>query len=376
MIKKIRIFFILLLLSALFVSPAFADKTTTTLTDVLGREVTVQTPVDSMVVQGSGGGGPFFTLLALGGPDIVKKIVAMDSTLEDNRNDVWQEYVKAIPELEKIPKTGSHTADLNPETVISLKPDVVIVPKGDYTGAVELYNKFEEAGIPVVVTDYHAETLENHKKSIELIGQLIGEEAKAAKLYDYYKSQMDIVTSRLDNYSGKKPRVYVECASSSADELGNSYGDYMWGALIKKCKGDNIGEGSVETYGIMNKEYILKQDPEVIIYTGSYWPKAPQSFRLGFSATDETAKETLKPYISREGWESLSAIKNSRVYGINHGMSREIFDFAAFQFIAKSLYPELFADVDPEANLKDFYDTYMPVKLTGKWMINAGQIND
>ena len=376
MFKKVIILLLLLLLVGVLFTPVIAEKTETILTDVLGREITVKTPVDSIVIQGSGGGGPFFTLLALGGTKVLNKIVAMDSTLEDNRNDVWQTYVNAIPELEKIQKTGSHTADLNPETVISLNPDVVIVPKNDYNGAVELYNKFEEAGIPVVVMDYHEETLENHKKSIELAGQLIGEEEKAADLYNFYKNQMEIVTSRLENYSGEKPRVYVECANSGADELGNSYGNYMWGALIKKCNGDNIGEGAVETYGIMNEEAILKKDPEVIIFTGSYWPKNPDSFRLGFLADEKTAKGTLKPFLSREGWDTMSAMKNNRVYGINHGMSREIFDFAAFQFIAKSLYPDLFADIDPEANLKKFYDIYMPVKLTGKWMIDAGQINE
>jgi iron complex transport system substrate-binding protein len=126
----------------------------------------------------------------------------------------------------------------------------------------------------------------------------------------------------------------------------------------------------------MNEEAILKKDPEVIIFSGSYWPKNPDSFGLGFLADEETAIGTLKPFLSREGWDTMSAMKNNRVYGINHGMSREIFDFAAFQFIAKSLYPDLFADIDPEANLKKFYDIYMPVKLTGKWMLDAGQINE
>ncbi len=351
-----------------------AEKTETTLTDVLDREVTLQTPVDKMVLQGSGGGGPFFTLLAIGGPEALDKVVAMDNTLEENRNDVWEKYVEALPQLESIPKTGSHTSELNPETVIALNPDVIIVPKNDYTGAVEVYSKFDEAGIPVVVMDYHEETLENHKKSIELVGQLLGMEDKAAEVSNYYEEQMEIVNSHLESVTGEKPRIYIECANTGSSELGNTYGDYMWGAIATKCKGDNIAEGSIETYGIINEEYLLKADPEVVLYTGSYWPKQPQSFRLGFASTEKVAEDTIKPYLEREGWDALSAYKNNRVYGLNHGMSREIFDFAAFQFIAKALYPDLFADVDPEKNLETFYDKYLPVDFSGVWMMDAGQI--
>lgn len=353
--------------------PVIGEKTKTTITDVTGREVTVNLPVDSMVLQYSGSGGPFYTLFALEGKDAVKKIAAIDDGLKVNRYDIWEKFVQAVPELENIPLIGSGK-DLNVESIVSLKPDVLVVPKDSYDSAKEVYDKVEEAGIPVVIMDYHAETLENHEKSIKLMGQLLGKETAASTLFIDYKAQMDMVNNRISKITGEKPRVYVECASKSADDITNTYGNYMWGALVEMCRGDNIADGVIKTAGPMNQEMILTKDPQVIIYTGSYWPKEPKSFSLGFDSTKEVAKESLTPYLTRKGWDQLSAIKNNRVYGIYHGMSRDIIDFAAFQFIAKSLYPEEFADVDPEANLKAFFSKYLPVDLDGVWFMNPSDL--
>ena len=46
------------------------------------------------------------------------------------------------------------------------------------------------------------------------------------------------------------------------------------------------------------------------------------------------------------------------------------FDFAGTQMLAKLCQPELFADVDPEENLRTFFEKYMPVELEGVWMVS------
>lgn len=52
-----------------------------------------------------------------------------------------------------------------------------------------------------------------------------------------------------------------------------------------------------------------------------------------------------------------------------HDLSRHIFDVAGMQFIAKMLYPEDFADLDPQATLQEFYDRFFPVEMTGTLMV-------
>ena len=364
----LRLFACIFIIS-LICLPVLAEKKEITLTDIMGREVTVNVPVDKMVLQWSASGGPFFTLFAIEGKDAASKIAAIDrENLKKNRYDVWEAFSTAVPELASIPNIESGK-DLNPEAVIALHPDVIVVPQDCYNEGIDNYKKLEEAGIPVVAIDFHQEKLENHKKSIELMGQLLGKEEKAAEVFNYYDSQLKKVTSKLDTITSPKPRVYHENAMDP-DEMSTSHSSaYMWGAMLNKMRGDVIADGVIEKTAVMSEEYLLKKNPEVILFTGSYWADKPNSLRLGFLSDEKIAQETLEPFKHREGWENLDAIKNNRIYGANIGIGRDLTDFAGFQMAAKALYPKEFADIDPEANLRDFYDKYMPLKLYGKWFV-------
>lgn len=70
----------------------------------------------------------------------------------------------------------------------------------------------------------------------------------------------------------------------------------------------------------------------------------------------------------RTDWKKLNAIKNGEIYAVNHGGLRSIYDYVYVQYIAKSLYPELFEDIDPKENLENFYKKYLPITPEGTFM--------
>lgn len=353
-------------------SPCMGQKETITVTDLRGKDVTLDVPAENIVLQWSGAGGALLTLFALEGKDAPKKIAAMDTTLKINRMDIWEKFTEAFPEMKDIPEVGD-TVDLSTEKVISLKPDAVVVPLNGYNQAPDIYKILEDASIPVVVIDYHSETLENHTKSILLMGKLLGKEERAQKLADYYAQEMDKVNLRLKEISKKSPTVYVECGSQGPSEYGNSYGrGYMWGGLIDTCRGTNIAEGAVAAgkAAAINPEFLLTRNPDIVIITGAYWPAAADSMRLGYNTTLEGSLESLKTFTKRPGWDTLDAVKNNRVYGISHVLSRDIWDFVGNQYFAKLFYSEEFNDLDPEENLKAFYKEFMPLDYSGVWMIS------
>ncbi|KKG14866.1 hypothetical protein EO98_03755 [Methanosarcina sp. 2.H.T.1A.6] len=343
-----------------------------TLTDLSGRQVMLHEPANRIILQDSGAGGAFYTLFALDGKDAVKRIVGMDTELSDHRKWIWQKYVEAIPELDSIPTVGNGE-DLNVESVIALKPDVLIVPEFRYNNTIDVYRKVEEAGIPVVIIDFHSERPETHRQSIEVIGKVIGREDKAAELANFYQEQIDEVTSRLEKIDTEKPAVYIECGMKGPSELYNTYGTFMWGALVENCRGENIANGVIDEWGPLNPEYLLDKNPDVIIFTGSYWPAYEESLRLGYYSTKEESEKTLDPFTERAGWETINAVKSDRIYAIHHGLARDIWDFVAIQFIAKSIYPEEFKDLDPEANLKKFHEEFLPVEYSGVWSLQLGE---
>lgn len=341
----------------------------TTLTDLAGRKVSLELPVNKVVLPGwSGSGNPFYTILALMGEEGLNTIVGMDHGLRDYRHWIWNKLSETYPQLNSIPDVG-RPPEINVEKIISLKPDVVLLPMQTFESVKDSIILLEKAGIPVVLNDYHAQTLENHIQSIELIGKLLGRQDRASELVAFYKKQCAIVEDRLAAKSPAKPRIYIEVGTDH-DEYQNTYGNAMWGALAQRAGGDNIALGVIERWGPASPEFVLKSNPEVIVLTGSNWPERPRSLMLGYNAVADDSRDRLDAFLARPGWSNLDATKNKRVHGIHHGLAREIWDFYALQTLAKWFHPELFADLDPLENFKLFHKEFFGIEYSGTWAID------
>lgn len=344
------------------------------ITDVTGRTVTLKKPAERVVLQWSGAGGPFFTISALMGKDTPKVIAGMDTSLQDYRADMWKHFTTEMPELAKIPVVGTiGDKTFNAEQVVALNPDVIFIPvdlKDQYESDAKA--KMDAAGIQTIYIDYHAEKLESHQKSIEAIGKALGKEERAAEISKFYTDRVTRVLDRVSKINKPKPTVYIEVGMNGPEEFGNSFsGNYSWGALATMAGGDVITKDAVKKSSPINPEFVLEENPDIIMIMGSYWPKKPTSMRLGFEATEDSSQALLKAFTTeRQGWSELKAVENKQVYSAHHGLPREVFDAAVFEYLAKTFYPEEFKDVDPEATLKEFYDKFLPYSYSGIWFMH------
>ena len=344
------------------------------ITDVTGRTVTLKKPAERVVLQWSGAGGPFFTISALMGKDTPKVIAGMDTSLQDYRADMWKHFTTEMPELAKIPVVGTiGDKTFNAEQVVALNPDVIFIPvdlKDQYESDAKA--KMDAAGIQTIYIDYHAEKLESHQKSIEAIGKALGKEERAAEISKFYTDRVTRVLDRVSKINKPKPTVYLEVGMNGPEEFGNSFsGNYSWGALATMAGADVITKDVIKKTSPINPEFILEKNPDIIMIMGSYWPKKPTSMRLGFEATEDSSQALLKAFTTeRQGWSELKAVENKQVYSAHHGLPREVFDAAVFEYLAKTFYPEEFADIDPEATLKEFYDKFLPFSYSGIWFMH------
>lgn len=344
------------------------------ITDVTGRTVTLKKPAERVVLQWSGAGGPFFTISALMGKDTPKVIAGMDTSLQQYRADMWKHFTTEMPELAKIPEVGTvGDKNFNVEQVVALHPDVIFIPvdlKNQYES--DAKQKLDEAGVQTIYIDYHAENLEKHQKSIEAIGKALGKEERAAEISKFYTDHVTKVLDRVKTINKPKPTVYLEVGMKGPEEFGNSFSDnYSWGALATLCGADVITKDIVKRSTPINPEFVLEKNPDIIMIMGSYWPKNPTSMRLGFEANEAQSQELLKAFTTeRQGWSDLKAVENKDVYSIHHGLPREVYDAAVFEYLAKTFYPEEFKDVDPEATLKEFYDKFLPYSYGGIWFMH------
>ena len=356
-----------MMLMCAFFASAEGDETITVV-DILDREATVPADVEKVVITFN-----FEEYFAVTGAAGVDKLVGYSHAYwEGRREDAWKTYTTAYPQLLDIADVG-YNDNINVEAIIALKPDVVLMSAPvNYTFMETQLDKFDAAGIPVVFFNFHAQTLEKHRASMALIGKVMGDEARGIEIADYYEAQMNLVYDRVATLpaDAEKPSVYMEF-SMGPGQYGNTWSTRMWGALIGQCGGRNIAAELGDANSVeIAPEQIIAENPDIIIFTASPRNDVSDNVVLGYGADAEAARAALRSYENRIGWDSLSAVQSGKLSGIYHDLSRHIFDFAGTQFLAKQIHPELFEDVDPEANLADFFARYMPVELEGVWTIS------
>ena len=348
---------------------AFAQEGgTKEVTDVLDRTITLPEDVEKVVVT--------FNLeeyLAVTGEEGIDKLVGFSHDYwKGRREDAWKTYVTKFPQIQELPDVG-YNDTISVESIISLDPDVVLMSAPvNYDYIEPELDKFAEAGIEVAFVNYHKQTVEMHRSSTELIGEIMGQEERAKEISDFYEDQVKLIEERISGLeeNAERPKVYMEY-SIAPNTYGNSWADKMWGALIPQCGGINIAAGLSDGNSVeVAPEQVIASKPDLIVFTGCLVDDNNENIVVGYGADREKALERLQAYQEREGWSGLNAVKNDRMAVLYHDLSRHIFDFAGTQMLAKLCQPELFADVDPEENLRTFFEKYMPVELEGVWMVS------
>ncbi|GAB5601896.1 ABC transporter substrate-binding protein [Thermus sp. FJN-A] len=232
-----------------------------TLTDDLGRTVTVKAPPKRIVTMLP---SVTETVCALGACD---RIVATDDYSD------WPESVK------RLPKAGG-LYNPNPEFIVSLKPDLVLVSKYG-----RLYETLERAGLTVFAV--RTETYQDIFKTVRTLGQLLGLSGQAERLVAEIQRQVYQEESRAAKAKAR-PRVYYEI-----DPTPYTVGPESFiGVLIQKARGVNIVPKELGLFPKIAPEFVVERNPEVIV------------------ATYPNALETIR---SRPGWSRVSAVQKGHI---------------------------------------------------------------
>ena len=352
---------------------AAAGADAITVTDLAGVTHSFAGPLKKAAVQWSCAGGPFMTMSALLGEDIADYLACIDDSPEKYRADVWQQCVKDVPALKDIPVVGSVDQELNLEAVLASGAEAFICPLELKKVMDESVGpQLESVGSPVVYVDFHQVTVENHTASTLLLGKLFGREERAQEIVDFYTEHRNAVEEKLGELlkTEARPELYIEVGMMGPSDFGNSFDNhYSWGGIAYQSGGSSIGEGAVINLGPLDGEYVLSRDPDKIVFTGAWGSSVPDAIRLGYGADEEETRRSMESFFTRPGWSALSAYQNGEVYAINHGMAREMYDCACFEFFAKICFPEQFSELDPRETLNEYFTRFMTYSLSGLWFV-------
>lgn len=364
------------LLAACGQAPAVSAASTMTVTDIVGRTVTIKQPVERMIL---GEGRQLYVVAALDREDPFQRIVGWSEDLKTADLDAYHKYRAKFPKLADIPVFGHPSrGQFSAEKAIDLKPDVVVLSLNSYATAEEsgLIAQLAKVGIPTVVIDYRQYPLENTVPSTILLGKLLNRDERAQQVVDFYLQQLNQVYSRLAKIKQPKPSVFMYRAAGLGDCCG-TFGRANLGLVLERAGGVNLGSRLVPGwFGTINPEKVLVADPDAIIVTGSNWSHYARRglyVSLGYSAQPDEAREQLTRLVaSLAGWSTLKAVNNHRVHAIWHQFYNSPYHFVALQQFAKWVYPEAFKDVDPERVFKEFHDRFLPIDYSGTFWVSLG----
>jgi len=344
---------------------------TITITDADGKTYSFDKPLEKVVIGYSGSGGPFTTLSALLGADLPNHLVGIDNSLYKFRQDVYDVYCNEVKGFKDLPQVGGIGSDWDTKYIITLQPEAFItsIHHKSTVQANNVDTDLARAGIPTIYISYVDEDINTAKTSINNLGKLFGKESRAKEIADFYEEKVSDVTTKVASLlnSGKITRktVYIEPLQYGWQKNGTSRGnDTEQGKIVYLCGGDSIcPDGNHQLDDIT----ILANDPEVIIFLGTKWASADDFLKLGFEGKASEAKRVIDSvFENRNGYKELQAYQDGEVYSVGFTLSRDVWDFAAFEYVANSLFPEHF-DYDCEKDLKEFFSKFMPVKYAGLW---------
>lgn len=343
-------------------SVAFSQKPFLTLTDLANREVTLAKQPQTFVVANY-----IANFLFVGGANCVNRIVGITADgWESTRYAEYVRYTEAFPALKKIPSIGGYHDDiLNTERILAIKPDVLLLGITQYAQNAQRLRLLEKAGIAVIVLDYHAMTLENHVKSTQILGQLLNRQEVAKEQIHRYRDVTNTIRTRIAKIQSKAKEtpVYVECGNLGISSYGNSYNKtVLWGGILRRLQANNIAAEMQAPYASLSREFVLSKNPGIIFIAGSIWQNAAENdqMRMGLMVSRDEALMRLEGFTKRPLWDRLEAVRNKRIYGVDHGSLRSMLDYTFSSFMAQVIYPGTFDDYDPENEIQAFYKRFLP----------------
>ncbi|MGR2740158.1 ABC transporter substrate-binding protein [Billgrantia sp. Q4P2] len=361
--------------TALAFSYAVAQAEEITITDIAGREVTVEVPVERVIL---GEGRQIYLLGALQPEDPFARVVGWREDFSQADPDSYARYAAKFPELEALPTFGGFKdGTFDVEQAASLNPDVVLMnlEAKAATEDAAYDEKLAELGIAIVYVDFREDPLGNTIPSMRLLGQLFGEEEDAEAFIEFSESQMERVTQVIEAEvaDDERPSVFVDRAGGYSDDCCMSFGPGNFGEYVELAGGSNIAKDIIPTtFGTLNPEQIIAADPDQVVVTGGNWDAyVPGGAWVGVGpgADLDVAQAKLEALTERTAMTGIAAVENGNFHAIWHQFYNNPYYFVAVQQLAKWFHPELFADLDPEATMKELHERFLPVDYeSGYWV--------
>ena len=299
-----------------------------TFIDVFGKNSTVHLPIGKIVAVHSS------TVEALRILNKYKDIVGIDEWTYSNyptlRSTIDAQSVGAY-------------ADFDMETILKLKPDVVICSRSHNPN---IEKKLNGTGIDVVRLSFS--TPDPNLSALRILSYIINKKDEASAYENWHDNILKSILEKTSALSDdEKPNaLWIRFAGDSGKVT-------TCGSITPQSKnlelagGRNIAANLKGEYPELDIEWALEQNPDVIMgfsFSGGYDTK-----------NSDVLKEYYEQMVNMSGFDKLSAVKNGKIFVIYSALG----DPCDKAYISKCLHPDLFTSMDPAAIQQEYVSKFL-----------------
>ncbi len=283
--------------------------------------------------------------------DSAEKIVGMaDTSMSAAANGLLGEL---YPELLNAETGFIDGSNINMEELMKLRPDVVFYS----ASRPEQGEQLRRAGIPGVaisVNKWQYNSIETLNNWISLISEIFPDNDKTEIVEKYSDEVYDMVQQRVaDIPEEEREQVFFLFKYSETNIMtsGSRFFGQWWADAIGA---ENVaGDLDVDNQVAVNMEQVYAWNPSLIFVTN-----------FTAAGPDDLYGNTVGVY----DWSAIDAVEHQRVYKMPLGMYRSytpgVDTPVTLLWLAKTAYPDAFADIDIIAETRDYYQKVFGVNLT------------
>jgi iron complex transport system substrate-binding protein len=169
------------------------------------------------------------------------------------------EYSDYPAEARALPRVGSDFG-IDLEHVLALRPDLVVAWPN--AGSVKAVDRIAGVGVPVFRSE--PRELDDIPRTLERLGVLSGEENQAAHAAADFRAGVAELKRR---YQGRATvRVFYQVWDRPIVTVN---GQHLISKIIRLCGGENVFAGLPVIAPEINREAVLRADPDVIVASGA-----------------------------------------------------------------------------------------------------------
>ena len=312
-----------LCLGLILATAAQAGTSGRTLTDMVGRTVTVPSKAQRIVTTFKPAS---LCVTALGLED---RLVGIDT---DSKRDPLQLAVE--PAIARLPAVGQKSTGLNFEAVLAVKPDLVILFA--QKDGITIADRLVDHGVAAIVI--LPEKMQTLYATLKLIGEAAGVPQRAEAAIGACRRVIDLVKRQVAPIQADQRRLVYFAAPQGV--FFTASGDLLQDEMIFLAGGVNAGHALSGYFRQISPEQFIAWNPDLVILSCHSAPREPRR-------------------LQQPQFAGVTAVAAGRIYQFPSNIAP--WDFPSplsalgVLWLAQKCYPEQFGNIDLAAEINRFH---------------------